>query len=433
MGPIGAGTPVGPVRFLVPWRTDHGDRERLWAFCRARWAKLFPTVEIAEADAPAEEFSRARAINEAAKGEWNIGVVLDADVFADATQVTEAIEHAAATGRLTLGFSRYLALTPSMTRRVLDGFGGPFERGVRYRSNVHESSIVAVRRDLFDELAGFDQRFSGWGQEDVAFAHAARVLRDGIDRVPGDVFHLWHGRAEARNPRRGSYQRAQKLGARYREITTREAMRALLDERADAMDAGSIERARAFSRIYRLNHWNGRETRSGPGSGTEATELLVRWLPKICADLGVGTVLDAGCGEGTWQPELPGYVGIDIVEAAIAVARRIHPQRQYGLADICSDTLPETDAVLCRDALQHLSLHDGLAAIANFRRSGARYLIASSHDGERNTDTPAGGWYASNLQAEPFNFGKPIASVFDGRWENADRYPMKIVGVWPLQ
>lgn len=219
-----------------------------------------------------------------------------------------------------------------------------------------------------------------------------------------------------------------------------EAMGALLAEPKEQSvspiavryDPDSRRRAQVFTSIYRRNAWNGRETRSGPGSGTEATAALREWLPEVLEELGVGSVLDGGCGEATWQPELPGYIGADIVREAVLAARKRHPERTYVLADICRDDLPRTDAVFCRDALQHLSLADGLAALQNFRRSGAKWLIASSHQGEVNRDVPSGGWYPSNLEASPFWLGKPARTLFDGRWESQDRYPHKIIGAWEL-
>src|SRR6266545_3716429 len=80
-----------------------------------------------------------------------------------------------------------------------------------------------------------------------------------------------------------------------------EAMGALLAEpkeqsvspTAVRYDPDSRRRAQVFTSIYRRNAWNGRETRSGPGSGTEATAALREWLPEVLEELGVGSVLDA--------------------------------------------------------------------------------------------------------------------------------------------
>ena len=69
--------------------------------------------------------------------------------------------------------------------------------------------------------------------------------------------------------------------------------------------------AAVVSRIYQRNEWNGGETRSGPGSGADSTRLLVPALLQVVHWLGVHSVLDVGCGEGWWQPDLPGYVGLE--------------------------------------------------------------------------------------------------------------------------
>ena len=227
---------------------------------------------------------------------------------------------------------------------------------------------------------------------------------------------------------------ARQLSQRARDVcaTARSAFTIAVRDVVSQHHPDSRRRAQIFTSVYRRNAWNGRETRSGPGSGTEATAALREWLPGVLEELGVGSVLDAGCGEATWQPELPGYIGADIVREAVLAARKRHPERTYVLADICRDDLPRTAAVFCRDALQHLSLSDGLAALQNFRRSGANWLIASSHQGEVNRDVPSGGWYPSNLEAAPFGLGKPARTLFDGRWEGQDRYPHKIIGAWEL-
>jgi len=437
MEPGATSLALGSVRFCVPWRPDGEHRDALWTFCRAYWERVCPDIELVTADV-AGIFNRSAAINRAAEGSWDVAVALDADVVADADQVYRAVEMAQHTGRLTLGFEHYAGLTPHMTKLVMEGYEGERDRGVRYRSDRHESSIVAVPRALWDDVGGFIEAFQGWGQDDVAFAHACRILGGGIERVPGNVWHLWHPRSAERDKKLQTYRDAQALGERFRSVTTEHEMRALLAESRrpatiiERPDEAAILRSQAFSRIYRANAWNGRETRSGPGSGTEATAALAEWLPAICDQYGIGSVLDAGCGEGTWQPELPGYVGVDIVREALAVARRKHPERTYGLVDICRDILPEAEAVLCRDALQHLSLADGQAAISNFRRMGAKYLIASSHQGETNRDITSGGWYPSNLEAAPFWMGEPLEVLFDGHWEGVDRYPQKVMGLWTL-
>jgi SAM-dependent methyltransferase len=193
-----------------------------------------------------------------------------------------------------------------------------------------------------------------------------------------------------------------------------------------------LERSVVFSRIYRGNRWNGSDSHSGPGSSLVATRVLREVLPKILVDLGITSVCDAGCGDGAWMPDLPGYVGIDVAPEAIRLARRRHPGRDYRVLDFVTEQPPARDAVICRDALQHLPLEDGLAALDNFRRSGARYLLANTHRGGFNVDIRAGRWYEIDLEAPPFDLAPPITTLADGLWPDGVRYPQKVFGVWSL-
>jgi SAM-dependent methyltransferase len=191
-------------------------------------------------------------------------------------------------------------------------------------------------------------------------------------------------------------------------------------------------RAEIFDRIYRANAWNGRETASGPGSSQAATEQLQHELPLVVKAFGLWHVIDAGCGEGMWQPDLPGYVGVDVSGVALERARKEHPDRRYEQADICTDVLPEADAIVCRDALQHLSFADGLAAIQNFRRTGARWLFTSTHVGGRNQDVTTGGWYEIDVMTGPFWLGEPVWWIPDGTWGEVTPWPNKAFGLWSL-
>lgn len=217
------------ARFLVPWRPDGGVRDDVWAFVSAWWARECRDVPIVTADSPPGPFSRSRAINAAARGTWDVGIVLDADVIADGEQVRAAIDRATATGRLTLAFERYAALTQKGSDAARRGDTTVRDRNIRFQSMHHESSIVVVPRAVWDAVGGFDERFVGWGQEDVAFVHAARILTGQIERVSGTVWHLWHPSSPHKHQRRDPfYVAAQELGRQYRRANDRESMRRLL-------------------------------------------------------------------------------------------------------------------------------------------------------------------------------------------------------------
>lgn len=195
---------------------------------------------------------------------------------------------------------------------------------------------------------------------------------------------------------------------------------------------------RVFSDIYRENRWNGVESRSGPGSGDAATAQLRAALVDLVDELGVRSVLDAACGDGYWMPDLPGYAGIDIAPEAIHLARQRHPERRYLVGNLANMRLPRADLVIFRDAMQHLSFRDGMAALAAILDTDPTWLLASTYIGGENVDIANGDAYSPNLEAAPFTLGQPVRLIFDGHHyhyhgTDAVRDPRKHLGLWRLR
>jgi hypothetical protein len=216
-------------------------RDRVWDWVRRRWSIIgriyVGTPAADEFDGSEDEpYNRSQAINRAVAdaseaARWDVVVVIDADSIVAPRQVAAAIDLAVADRRAVVAYREYRPLTQEATERILAGSGTPpgpddvkTPPGVTY-ANV--SGCIVVPRPLWDEVGGFDERFVGWGCEDVAFAAACRVLGGGmIDRVDGSCWHLWHpvGVTGA-----GVRFRANKaLEAEYLAATTPEAMRQVL-------------------------------------------------------------------------------------------------------------------------------------------------------------------------------------------------------------
>ena len=190
---------------------------------------------------------------------------------------------------------------------------------------------------------------------------------------------------------------------------------------------------RIFEQIYQHNSWQSAESRSGPGSTLKRTEVLRHELPAVLSRLGVRTLVDAPCGDCNWRQhmeiDLDAYIGVDIVPALIEDNRRRYRDFnwKFEVVDMIKDPLPTGDAVLCRDALIHLSLADIGRALSNIRRSGAKYLLATSHEAiSVNTDIATGGWRSVNLMLAPFNLSAPLERIVENPQTG------KILGVWAL-
>lgn len=218
---------------VVPRRADGGRRDVLWRFVRDWWTEQVPDLKIVEGHHNEGPFNRSAAINLAAGDAepWDVLVVADADVVADPAQLTAAIDRARETGRCTLAYTHYAALRQPMTDQALAGYDGDWSRGVQLKMTSHASSLVVVPRALWEQVHGFDERFVGWGHEDLAFIDTCRVLGGGIERVPGTVWHLWHEESPERNPRSPLLAAGQLLANRYHHTHDLAEMRDLCDEK----------------------------------------------------------------------------------------------------------------------------------------------------------------------------------------------------------
>ena len=194
-----------------------------------------------------------------------------------------------------------------------------------------------------------------------------------------------------------------------------------------------------FTRVYRKDRFGGKDSASGPGSDVEQTQVISREIPKLLRDLGVGSMLDAPCGDLHWMSRVDlgeiRYVGPDVVAGLVRAGTENYGRMgSFAHLDISRDPLPDVELIFCRDCLVHLSFRRALAAVANFRASGARYLLTTTFpDTERNEDIPTGGWRPLNLSLEPFDLGPPLRIVNEGCTEAEGRYADKSLGLWALQ
>jgi SAM-dependent methyltransferase len=193
-----------------------------------------------------------------------------------------------------------------------------------------------------------------------------------------------------------------------------------------------------WSQIYKENIWNGTETLSGPGSNEVSTRIAARDIVHIVSRYGIRNVLDAACGEGSWMPTLPGYVGMDIAPEAILRAKARHPGRQFVVADMKQLTsATKFDLVILRDVIQHVSLAEGKEMLDAAFRVG-RFVLASSYMQGKNTgideaDALRGKAYDNDLTQPPFGLPQPMQVIPDGYEYDEPlriRDPRKVLGLW---
>lgn len=219
------------------------------------------------------------------------------------------------------------------------------------------------------------------------------------------------------------------------------ALRPLLNETVRTVGESPGEIKQKFSEIYEKNTFGGRVSRSGEGSDLVQTEVIRCELPRIVRKFGIRTFLDAPCGDWYWMRETElgaeNYIGVDIVEKMIEQHRETYggPGRSFQCLNLATDPLPQADLIFSRDCLVHLSFEDALRIIANFKRSGARYLLTTTFvDRKTNNDLVGADrfWRALNMCLPPFNFPEPLLVVNEGCTEEARQYTDKSLGLWLL-
>jgi len=114
---------------------------------------------------------------------------------------------------------------------------------------------------------------------------------------------------------------------------------------------------------------------------------LRRIIKKMIRPLDFKSVLDVGCGQGSFLKELETEFpnirayGIDISRTAIELARKRMPNGKFYVVDITERFLDDScDLVVCSEVLEHIP--DDLLALQNLKKMTGKYLLVSTPQGK---------------------------------------------------
>ena len=225
--------PSPNVAVVIPWRAGDPRRERHHEVVRARLRDVLPDAWHIDADSGHQPFSRAgsrnRGVTLAEDTGADIVVLCDADTIPEPVPLHAAIDHAAADGRLHTPYTQFLGLSEAGTRDYLSG-RPTHECGIELDYGYSVGGVFVIRPDAWWRAGGMDERFTGWGSEDVAFRRAADTLLGPTRRHLGTIVHLWHPPSPRSGP---GVDAGWELAARYAAAEgDREAMSALVTEGA---------------------------------------------------------------------------------------------------------------------------------------------------------------------------------------------------------
>jgi hypothetical protein len=198
-------------------------------------------------------------------------------------------------------------------------------------------------------------------------------------------------------------------------------------------------RREVFRDIYRYNLWGDHDSLSGHGSTMASTELVRHELPELIARFGIRTMFDAACGDYHWMAGLnlglDLYIGADIVPELILQNQQRYESNEckFVCLDITHQALPKVDLILCRHCMIHLPLNDIRCCLDNFKKSGSKFILATTVPGcTENTDIRIGGFREINLELPPFSLPPPAARIHDVVVIEGQRHENGWLYLWPL-
>jgi len=180
-----------------------------------------------------------------------------------------------------------------------------------------------------------------------------------------------------------------------------------------------------FELIYKSNFWSSKESISGIGSEQKNTINIKKGIIDIINHYEIKSILDAPCGDFNWIQDVLNedleYIGGDIVKNLINKNSKQYKKRNINFIelDITSDSLPNTDLMICRDCLIHLSYKKIKLFFQNFKKSNIKFLLLTSYnlkDSQKkiiNSDIPDGEFREVDMSQPPFILPTPIKKVLD--------------------
>jgi hypothetical protein len=199
------------ISLLVPFTSDSQRRTETWEWLQQYWKSELPGAQIIVAGNDHVPFCKTAAVNAAwRRARGDVIVILDADCYLPGSVVLACYRQIMAAKRRGqrlwyIPYRHFYRLTDEASRRVLQSnprhplrFSDPppLEDVEEVRDSGyghHYGALVQIMpREAFILAGGMDERFNGWGGEDVSFMTAVDTLYAKHRTMPNGVLHLWH-------------------------------------------------------------------------------------------------------------------------------------------------------------------------------------------------------------------------------------------------
>jgi glycosyltransferase involved in cell wall biosynthesis len=197
------------ISLLIPFSYTDPSRIANIEWLKKYWKHELPEAELVIGSSYSEVFCKGQALNNAAaKAKGRIFVVLDADAYLPGSIIREAANLILENRKNNLWFVPYrelFRLSREISERILRSDPRYPHRPSACKENIQPNSENTVRygrrfaamimmfhRDAYKLIGGFDERFKGWGGEDVCLMKALDTLYGKHKSINSRIFHLWH-------------------------------------------------------------------------------------------------------------------------------------------------------------------------------------------------------------------------------------------------
>jgi len=190
------------ISFIIPWN-DTKDSYRLNSFNLIKdYVKLSSYCELIIGYDYEQPMNRSRARNNAflqAKGKYL--VILDADTWVSMDAIFNAIELIKNKNTWVIPYQNYYNLTKEFTEKIFiskDLSICEDEENLEFDFKILSwAGALVLTRDMYNDAGFYDERFKGWGWEDVAFRLKLDNTIGKHLRCGSHVCHLWHPRGDS--------------------------------------------------------------------------------------------------------------------------------------------------------------------------------------------------------------------------------------------
>lgn len=198
------------ISLLIPFSSRDPIRRHSLKWLLKYWKHELPQAEIIIGRSRGKIFCKGEALNDAvSRSSGKVLVILDADAYLPGRIIDRCANRILEDLRNHLWYVPYrhlYRLTRKVTHKILDSdpchplrlpspppFGSYENTQDKSRyGHRYGAMIMMFPREAFDILGCFDERFKGWGGEDIALLRALDTLYGKHKTTRNDILHLWH-------------------------------------------------------------------------------------------------------------------------------------------------------------------------------------------------------------------------------------------------